>query len=82
MSELTGEEREALDNWLLLAALRDAYTELHDLHHISSKSWDIDFVHCASWVCRKNRGKLLEWGLDVTALAPWAASDTGSEEGA
>lgn len=68
MSDMNGEEREALDNWFLLGALREAYTETHDLAHITSKSWDIDFAHCSRWVCRKNRKKLLGWGCDVTAL--------------
>lgn len=96
-SGLNGEQREALDNWLLLGALREAYTELHDLAHITAKTHDIDFAHCSLWVCRKSRERLLGWGCDVTALSAPAsdieeelsaweahapASDTGSEEGA
>lgn len=79
-SGLNGEQREALDNWLLLGALREAYTQLHDLAHITVKTHDIDFAHCSLWVCRKNREKLLGWGCDVTALAS-SSRDTGSEEG-
>ena len=78
-SGLNGEQREALDNWLLLGALREAYTELHDLAHITAKTHDIDFAHCSLWVCRKNRERLLGWGCDVTALSA-PTSDTGKQK--
>lgn len=66
---LTGEQREALDNWLMLAALRESMTQTHDLAHINVKTHDIDFAQCSLWVCKRNRQKLLDWGCDVTAIA-------------
>lgn len=68
-NDLTGEQREALDNWLMLAALREAYEQVHTYAHAAEVRADIDFAVCHSWVCRRNREKLIGWGCDVVALS-------------
>lgn len=65
---LNGEQREALDNWLMLANLREAYEKVHTYAHAAEVRAEIDFVHCHAWLCRQHRTVLLNWGCDVTKL--------------